>query len=357
MRVDQLVPAFHQGDAIGDTASHLRRFFHSQGFASEIYCLNRDQELEGDSELFSDFPKAKPTDVTVLHFALPSPLTKGFAKLPTRKVLIYHNITPPDFFIDFSQEMANLSRLGRKELASLVPHVSLALADSEFNCQELRQLGFKKTDVFPLFVDFARYERKANRLVYELFRDERTNILFVGRIVPNKKIEDIIKVAFYYKKYISPLVRMIVIGKTQSLPSYYESLVRLADEFYLKPEEICFTGHIPDEEMYALYQAADVFLSLSEHEGFGLPFVESMVFDLPIIAYDSTAVPYTLDGAGILIKNKKVDYVAELVNMVAHDKKIREKILQGQHQRLKRFKDQDLEKIILQNVKSLMGEQ
>jgi len=356
MRVDQLVPAFHQGDAIGDTASHLKRFLNSQGFSSEIFCLTRDEELEGESESISSFPKAKPSDVTILHFALPSPLTKAFAKLPTRKALIYHNITPPEFFVDFSQEMSNLSRLGRKELASLVPHVSLALADSEFNCKELRKLGFKKTAVFPLFVDFARYERKINRLVYELFRDERTNILFVGRIVPNKRIEDIIKVTFYFKKYITPLVRMIVIGKTQSLPGYYQSLLRLADEFYLKPEEICFTGHIADEEMYALYQASDVFLSLSEHEGFGLPFVESMVFDLPIIAYDSTAVPYTLDGAGVLIKHKRVDYVAELVNIVAHDKKIKEKILQGQRQRLGKFKDHNLEELVLKNIENLMKE-
>jgi len=356
MRVDQLVPAFHQGDAIGDTASHLKHFLNSQGFSAEIYCLDRDEELEGESALFSSFPKAKPSDVTMLHFALPSPLTKGFAKLPTKKVLIYHNITPPEYFVDFSQEMASLSRQGRKELTSLVPQVSLALADSEFNRQELQQLGFNKTAVFPLFVDFSRYQRKINRLIYELFRDERTNILFVGRIVPNKKIEDIIRVTFYYKKYISPLVRMIVIGKTHSLPSYYQSLVRLADEFYLQPEEICFTGHIPDEEMYALYRASNVFLSLSEHEGFGLPFVESMVFDLPIIAYDSTAVPYTLDGAGVLIKHKRVDQVAELVNIVAHDEKTKEKVLRGQRQRLKRFKDQDLEMIILQSLTNLMKE-
>ncbi len=356
MRVDQLVPAFHRGDAIGDTASHLKRFLRSQGFSSEIYCLTRDEELEGESEFISSFPKPEPSDVTMLHFALPSPLTECFAKLPTRKVLIYHNITPPEFFLDFSQEMANFSRQGRKELASLVPHVSLALADSEFNCQELRQFGFKKTAVFPLFIDFSSYERKISRLVHELFSDGRTNILFVGRIVPNKKIEDIIRVTFYYKKYISPLVRMIVIGKTLSLPAYYQSLVRLADEFYLQPEEICFTGHIPDEEMYALYRASDVFLSMSEHEGFGLPFVESMVFDLPIIAYDSTAVPYTLDGAGVLIKHKRVDQVAELVNIVAHDKRIKEKILQGQRQRLERFKSQELEKLVLKNIESLREE-
>lgn len=350
MRVDQLVPAFHWGDAIGDTAFHMKRFFLSQGFQSEIYCLTRDRGLEEESEIFSSFPKPSPSDVTILHFALPSPLTHAFASLPSRKTMIYHNLTPYGFFKDFSQEMVRISRIGREELVLLAPHVALALADSEFNRQELLKLGFKKAEVFPLFVDFKKYKRPMNRLMYNLFKDERTNVLFVGRVVPNKRIDDLIKVIFYYKKYVSPLVRLIIVGKIASLPKYYKSLITLADEFYLKPEEICFTGHISDEEMFAIYKASDLFLSLSEHEGFGLPFIESMIFDLPIIAYDCTAVSYTLGGAGVLIKNKRKDYVGELVNIVANDMKLREGIIEGQRRRLKKFKEMEREKFLLQMI-------
>jgi len=353
MRIDQLVPAFHSGDAIGDTAFHMKNFFLSGGLTSEIYCLSRDKGLEEDSKLFSEYQASHHSDITILHFALPSPLTKAFARLPSRKVIIYHNLTPQKFFKDFSQEMVRISRLGREELHSLVPHVALALADSEFNRQELEQMGFKRTKVFPLFVDFEKYNKPMSRFFHALFDDERTNILFVGRIVPNKKIDDLIRVVFYFKKYISPLVRLIVVGKTSSLPEYFQSLIRLADEFYLQPEEICFTGHIPDEEMFSLYRASDVFLSLSEHEGFGLPFIESMVFDLPIIAYDCTAVPYTLDGAGVLIRNKRVDYVAELIDTVAHDEGIRKKIILGQSQRLKRFKEIDNQKFLMRMIGEL----
>ncbi len=350
MRVDQLVPAFHSGDAIGDTAFHMKEFFLSQGFQSDIYCLTMDEGLEDSCKPFSAYGKFDPSDVTILHYALPSPLTAAFAVLPSRRVILYHNLTPHEFFEGFSSEMARISRLGREELVSLVPHVNMALADSEFNRQELVQMGYTKTQVFPLFVDFKKYGRPMNRFVYELFRDDRINILFVGRIVPNKKIDDLIRVLFYFKKYISPLVRLIVVGKTSSLPQYYKSLVRLADEFYLKPEEICFTGHIPDDEMFSLYRAADVFLSLSEHEGFGLPFIESMVFDLPIIAYDCTAVPFTLDGAGVMIKHKRVDYVAELVDVLAHRKELRQDIIQGQQQRLERFKNIDKQEILLKMI-------
>jgi glycosyltransferase involved in cell wall biosynthesis len=354
MRVDQLIPAFHRGDAIGDTASHLKRYFRSCGFSSEIFRLDCDKELEGESEPFSSFPAPSPQDVTILHYALPSPLTQGLITLSSKKFIIHHNITPPEFFAPYSLEMMNICLAGRRELESLAPYVDLALADSEFNRQELLSLGFKRAEVFPLFVDFTKYERPISRFFFDLFRDGRTNVLFVGRIVPNKKIEDLIKVIFYYKKYISPLVRLVIVGKTASLPNYYQSLIRLADEFYLKPEEICFTGHISDEEMYALYRASDVSLSLSEHEGFCLPLVESMVFDLPIVAFNSTAVPYTLDGAGILINHKRVDYVAELVEIVAHNAELREKIIQAQRQRLERFKREQKQKFLFQNIENLL---
>ena len=353
MRVDQLVPAFHRGDAIGDTAFHMKKFFLSRGLQSEIYCLDRDEGLEEECEFFSAFDRPGPSDVTILHYALPSSLTKAFAELPSRRIILYHNLTPREFFTEFSPEMARIARLGREELAFLAPRVAMALADSEFNRQELVQVGFPKTEVFPLFVDFGKYSRPMNPFTYELFRDDRTNILFVGRIVPNKKIDDLIRVLFYYKKYISPLVRLIVVGKTASLPAYYKSLIRLADEFYLKPEEICFTGHIPDDEMFSLYKASDVFLSLSEHEGFGLPFLESMVFGLPVIAYDCTAVPFTLDGAGVLIKNKRPDYVAELVEIVTHRAKLRQDIIRGQKQRLERFKNLDKQTVLLRMIDGL----
>ncbi len=353
MRVDQLLPAFHQGDAIGDEAVHMRDALRRQGFVSDIYCLDRDRELEEESRPFQDFPEPGPSDVTVLHFAVPSPLTQALCRMPSKKVLVYHNITPPEFFVDYSSEMARICLVGRRELSELAGATDLALADSEYNCRELRDLGFRRSEVFPLFVDFSRYEQPPSRFVHDLFKDGRTNILFVGRIVPNKRVENLIKVVFYYKKYISPLVRLIVVGKTRSLPKYYQSLQRLADEFYLRPEEVHFSGHIPEEEMLALYKASDVFLSLSEHEGFCLPLIESMVFDLPIVALNSTAVPFTLDGAGVLVDRFQVDAVAELVGRVAGEAGLRNAVIDGQRRRLAAFRAVDWEGVLLKHVRSL----
>jgi glycosyltransferase involved in cell wall biosynthesis len=353
MRIDQLVPAYHRGDAIGDEATYLRKFFLSRGFQSDIFRLSSDPELEAESQDFSSFPGPSSGDITILHFALPSPLTAAFRDLPSKKVIIHHNVTSPEFFAGFSEEMVRIARLGREELRSLAGAVDAALADSAFNARELAEFGFAEPQIFPLYLDFARYRKPMNAFLRRLFRDGRTNILFVGRVAPNKKIEDLIKVTFYYKKFISPLVRLVIVGKTSSLPSYYRSLVRLADDFLLTPEEIVFVGHVPDDEMFALYRAADVFLSMSEHEGFCLPLVESMIFDLPVVAYDSTAVPDTLDGCGILLAEKRVDRVAELLDAVVRDRPLREKIISGQRERLERLRSVGREPFLLHLVEKL----
>ncbi len=353
MRIDQWVPALHRGDAIGDEARHLRDFFRRQGYKADIYCLDRDEGLEEESRLFREFQPGEPQDIVILHFALPSPLTYEFIRLRCRRVIIHHNVTAPEFFLGFSEEMARIAALGRQELRRIAPFVHLGLADSEFNRQELDGFGFKRTAVFPLFIDFDRYTKPVNQFLFNLYRDERTNLLFVGRVVPNKKIEDLIKVTFYYKKYISPLVRLIVVGKKNSLPKYYESLGRLVDDFYLQPEEVVFAGHLPDEEMFALYRAADVFVSLSEHEGFCLPLIESLIFEVPVVAYAAGAVRTTLDGAGILLQRKRVAEIAELLAIISHDSSLRSKIIQGQRERLARFKSFPREKFLLERLEEI----
>lgn len=353
MRVDQFLPAYHRGDAIGDEATHMRDALRGRGYVSDIYRYSCDEGLEAESRPFADYPAPSASDAAILHYALPSPMSAALAALPCRRAIVYHNITPARFFADTNPEMARICDAGRRELAGLAPSVDLALADSEYNRRELEALGFRRSEVFPLFVDFSRYERPRSRLVYDLFKDGRVNILFVGRIVPNKRLENLIKVVFYFKKYISPLVRLIVVGKTASLPAYYQSLQRLADEFYLKPEEVHFAGHVPEEEMFALYRASDVFLSLSEHEGFCLPLIESLVFDLPVVALDSTAVPSTLDGAGILVEEWRVEAVAELVARVARDVRLREAVIAGQRRRLAAYRAVDWEGVLVKSIEAL----
>ena len=163
MRIDQWVPALHRGDAIGDSARLMRDAFRSWGHAADVYALELDADLAGDGRAFADWQPGGPADIVILHFALPSPLTPAFCEHRGRRVLLHHNITPPEFFAGWDDELARICRIGREELETLAPHVDLGLADSEFNRRELEALGFERTGVLPICLDFDRYREPATR--------------------------------------------------------------------------------------------------------------------------------------------------------------------------------------------------
>ncbi len=168
MRIDQWVPTLHRGDAIGDSARLMRDAFRSWGHEADVYALELDADLEGDGRRFAEWAPGGPDDVVVFHYALPSPLTAAFRAHRGRRVLLYHNITPPEFFEGCDPEMVRICRLGREELTTLAGHADLALADSEFNRRELAELGFAPTGVLPIFLDFARYRERPNPVLRRL---------------------------------------------------------------------------------------------------------------------------------------------------------------------------------------------
>ncbi len=318
MLIEQFLPAFHYGDAIGNSTLTFDTFLKSRGIPSRIIALSVDQELKQRAITFEDYLKENSNQQTlkILHFAIPSPLSDYFKSCSGKKVLIYHNITPHEFFIDFSSELVRFISRGRMELKELVNTFDLSIADSEYNAAELRELGFNNVLSFPIMVNLQDYSQPFARRYAQLFQDGRKNLLFVGRISSNKKIEDLVKVLFFYKKFLSPAVRLIVAGNCNTLPAYYYAVYDLACRFCLTAEDIFFTGHIPFEELLALYNIADAFVTLSEHEGFCLPLIESAFFNLATFAYDAGAVAETLAGGGVLIKEKKIDTLATLLYQV-----------------------------------------
>jgi glycosyltransferase involved in cell wall biosynthesis len=339
MVINQWVPAAHKGDAVGDSARHVRDLLRRLGHDSDLYALTIDDALTADVRSFSA-PSARKGDITIFHYALPSPMTAAFRSLAGRRVLQYHNVTPPAFFADYDPRLFRLALLGRQELSSLVGRVDLALGVSEFNRQELEDLGFESTGVMPLAVDLDRLRKAAARpsLDYAL-DDELVNFLFVGRIAPNKRIEDHIKLAEHYKRYIDAYYRFIFVGRYDSVPRYYSTVRALMTEYRLLNERFIFTGPVSDEELAAYYRNAAVYVSLSEHEGFCAPLLEAMAADVPVLAYSAAAVPETLGGAGIQFAPKDLEYAAELLGRLAFDDDLRAKVIAGQRRRLADFGD------------------
>ena len=337
MIINQWVPAAHQGDAIGDSARRVRDLLRTMGHESELYALTIDDDLRGDVRPFSD-PAATRGDVTIFHFALPSPMTARFAALDGVKILQYHNITPAAFFAPYDPQLFRLAALGRRELATLAGHVDLALGDSDFNRRELEGLGFTRTGVLPIAVNTERITAAPPRPALErILRDGLINVLFVGRIVPNKKIEDHIRLAEIYKRYVDSYYRFIFVGRYDGVPRYYDQVRALIAEYDMLPDRFWFTGPVPDEDLAAFYRWADAYVSLSEHEGFCVPLVEAMAADVPVVAYAAGAVPETLGGAGLLFEPKDLELAAELLGSVVYDRGVRARVLDGQRRRLQDF--------------------
>ncbi len=177
-------------------------------------------------------------------------------------------------------------------------------------------------------LDLSLYDRPPSPVVRGLYDDGRTNVLFVGRIIPNKKIDDLVRSFAVFQKWLRPRSRLLLVGDHRGFERYFDRLQELVRE--LRLDEVVFTGQVDDDELYAYYRLADVFLCLSEHEGFGVPLQEAMHFGLPVIAYDAGAVRETLRGGGLLLQDKRPELVADLLDRLTRGGELRRAVLASQ---------------------------
>lgn len=340
MVIHQWVPAAHRGDAVGDSARRMRDMLRGLGHDSQLFALSMDDDLRGDVRPFDD-PAARTGDATIFHYAMPSPMTQAFANLPRGRVLHYHNVTPAHFFAPYDAGLFRLLVLGRDELATLAACTDVALAASEYSRRELDALGFRRTGVLPVAVDIRRITQAPPHPVLEhlLLDDGLANFLFVGRIAPNKRLEDHLRLAEIYKRYVDDDYRFIFVGRTDAVPRYHHALRAMIAEFQMPLDRFLFTGPVPDDELAIYYRTARVYLSLSEHEGFCVPLLEAMAADVPVLAYGSTAVPDTLGGAGVQFHPKDLELAAELLGELAWNDALRRQVVVGQRRRLLDFGD------------------
>jgi glycosyltransferase involved in cell wall biosynthesis len=337
--IHQLLPTLRREDAIGNYALNLRSFFRGKGFDSSIFVYRREAH-DHDALPWTAHRKASSKDnIALLHTAVASPLDEYFRRLPDKKVLVYHNITPGEYLVHTDPLGARSAWLARRVLRSLAPAVQAAVADSFFNARELSALGFPSPSVIPLIFDWTRLEGEADEELLLRLGDGKTNILFVGKLAPNKKQEDAIKVFYRYHRSWNPDSRLILVGDYSGDPAYARSLFTLVERLDLN--DVVFAGKVTPEELRACYHRAHIFLSLSEHEGFGVPLVESLFYRVPVLAYAATAVPETLGGAGIVFSEKNPEEIACLLHRIVSDHALKERVLKTQDERLRFFHNFD----------------
>ncbi len=337
-RVHQLVAGYSKGDAISNEARKIRDLFRERGQGGDIFCeLSRTlPELRKDAQDVNTAASViRPEDLVILHLSIGSEVNEIFPALPGIKTIRYHNVTPAHYFKALNDHIAHQLERGRQQLRTLAGTAVLNMADSEYNAQELREAGYDNVQVSPLLLELRRLTDQPNAEILETFSDGMLNILFVGRCAPNKRIEDLLHAFYYVQKYIEPRSRLLHVGSFAGTEQYLAMLKAIARDLDLK--NVNFVGSVPEDHLCAYYKVSDVFLCMSEHEGFGIPLLEAMQAEIPVLAYASAAVPETMGGAGLVFHEKLFDELAEWIVRAGRDPQLRNAILQTQHQRIKAY--------------------
>ncbi len=333
--IHQMTPGFDSGDAITNQTILLRNRLRDLGYQSHIYTLYRNQKLAAEAKIYEQnrFPK----DVGLIyHHSIGSDLTQPAINHAFPKCLVYHNITPAEFFRPYDLAVAGFLEKGRAELPRLSRHFPLSAGVSAFNSAELSEAGFDPPEVLPICVDPAKWSVAPDAELMDNLQDGRVNLLFVGRISPNKCQDHLVE-SFYHYLTMDPDARLILVGKVLPDDAYFDKVASTIHRLGLT-ESVVITDQVTESQLHAYYRTAHLYWSMSEHEGFGVPLIEAMWFDIPVLAYAVTAVPETMNGAGILFTSKKdLESVAALAKLCVRDAELRRTILRAQRKRRNAF--------------------
>ncbi len=336
IHIDQFCAGFSSGDAISNEALILQDFLRHTGYKSDIYC---EQFHESDSNKVKHYREYsdKSGSILIYHHSYSTGFLNQIHSLKARSILIYHNMTPSRFVRPYNIELANQLDLTRDTLSRMSRIFDAILCDSQYNENDLREMGFPPGRVMPVTIPLHNYsDNNSAKERLNFLDDGKTNVLFVGRFFPNKKHQDIIK-SFYFFKKRQPHSRLILVGSFHpGVKGYTAELNNLIHELELS-DDIFFPGTISDQDLYTYYHKSHIFFSMSEHEGFFVPLVESMYFDLPILAYSSSAIPETMGKSGIQLHEKDFVLAGELLYEISRNLKLSEALVKGQQKRAEEF--------------------
>lgn len=347
---------FHSGSAYGDAVTngmlYTKKILQELGFESTIYVEHVAPELENEIEHYLNYESSEE-NILLLHHSMGHDLDEWISELKDKIILVYHNITPETFFEEKSIFYA-YSLKGRRQLDLLKKKSIAAIGDSQLNVDELLSRGFdeNRVKVIPLLLDVDKII--SHHWDYKLYdkNSDTFNIIFIGRVADNKCQHEIIEIYKLFRQKTNLKTKCFIVGGL-SKDNYEASLYELIKEYSLE-NEVIVTDKVSSEDLYAYYRLADIFLCMSEHEGFGVPLVESMVFDIPIIAYNSSNVENTLNGGGILVTKKDFDNIADIVHKISTNRTYRREIIYSQREALKIYENNYI-KLELINFLDLLG--
>jgi glycosyltransferase involved in cell wall biosynthesis len=333
VRVDVVVPVLEPG-AVGNHSLALADLLRAHGVESDVWGREVRPEVAHRGRPMADRPTGRPEDVVVYQMAMGDDIADVVAALPERLVVNHHNITPPAFFDRWDPAIAAGLARGEAQLASMAARTELAVCDSSFNAEGCRRAGYQRVEVAPVLVDLELLDRVDQAVADRIVSTKRgTDWLFVGRLCPNKAQHDVIIAFAAFRRMFDPDARLHLVGG--STPAHYKAaLHQLVADLALGPS-VVLTDSVSAPVLAAHYRAADVFVSLSDHEGFCVPVLEAWHAGLPVVALAAAAVPETVAGAGLLLPTKRSPaFTAAAVARVAGDAALRRRLVDAGRDRL-----------------------
>jgi len=337
--VHQFIHSLVPRDAISNHARCVRSVLVEMGVAGNTYVWESRGTKFRETRPFHSFDSlsSQPGTHALYQLATGSCIAPILRDSPVPLMVNYHNITPSDLFDPWEPHVGAELENGMRQLRELAPRTELAIAVSSYNEEELRSLGYRQTTVVPILFDTAGFDHRADpNLLEKLQKEKRGSVwLFVGRITPNKCQHDLLKAFAFYRQIFDPDAQLYLIGGSSS-HAYSQALEQFISTAGLS-DSVTIAGSVSDEELSAYYKNADVFVCVSEHEGFCVPLLEAMFHDLPIVAYRAAAVPETLDSAGLLLNDKSPAVFSTAVHRVLDDEALRKQLITAGTTRLAEF--------------------
>ena len=325
-RLHQVLSGAGPYDAVTTQAFAWRDLLAGWELAGGIYAEAVDPRLRGVEGLERLRPEAD--DALVIHYSAYAPRLRRLLRLPQRKLLVYHNVTPPRYLWRHHPLVAVQCSLGRGQLGTYAEAVDVAAAVSAFNAAELEHAGAHDVRVVPILLDPARLEERG-----EPPAGDGPLVLCVGRLVPNKRHDLVVRAFAAWQRALAPDARLLCVGEPLS-PGYRRLLEEVVEESGAR--SVSFAGGLPQRDLNSAYAAADVLLSLSEHEGFCVPILEAFHFGLPVVARPAGGMP-EVGGDAVLWTDDDPAVVAELIRLAVGDSELRAELERRGRERLAEY--------------------
>jgi glycosyltransferase involved in cell wall biosynthesis len=304
-------------DAVSRQALAFRERFRAWGWGGRDVAAFIDPRAKGFEPLRALGPA--PEDVLLIHYSAYAPRLRSVLELPSRKLLLSHNVTPARWLWDHDPPIALQCELGRRQLPEYAARCDLVAGVSAFNAAELGS-----DMVIPPIVDVGWL--RASGVDGD---PSSPQILFVGRLAPHKRQDDAIRAFALYRRRHAPGARLVLVGEPLN-----EGYLRALRELGARAGNVVFEHTLDDSQLADRYAAAAAFLCLSEHEGFCVPLLEAFAAQVPVIARPAGGLPETAGGAALLVDDRDPAVVAELLALAIGDGELRAELARRGRARL-----------------------